>query len=1146
MVQVEPGVAPAQQHALGHDRRNDGWTAHRPGPGLFAHAHPGFAASPHGRCCRSRGRHRALETQQAGRRGRAQREWRIDDRRQDAGDDAHRRVPPWAGVPRCRRGPAIAAENRNHVARAAFEPLLGRRNKPQHHSIAGLHLEYAAVGAGQRVLLDRRAPDELGHRLQHHRAHDRVFEQRATVAGPGQAAGAGARTQMPQRLVAQPLVDDAAQVVVGRRHETHDRAGDGPRGEVVVLPPPGPLQLGIVEHGPGHRRLDRGVVRLQELRHPLAQVLAVTLRDVAHGLGRLRLEGVARRRIEGAGVARGLLLVEGPVEAIRHQVAVFLQSEPVFQEARQDMPGDIAHVDVQFPARLAVRARARVGIGDPCLQNIVGIGARVRVPVFERELLDRAVAGRRLTVVLGAGVQAQEDRPDGLRQPLLIAVHRVAQIDVGQDLLDPVCVRHQHAVGRAQQAAVRMADRGPDRSGPIFAPALRIFERRFPTGQGDLRADAGFERAQAFDIRQAFCHVPGNRRRLGRGGGPGSGLGPHGQVLDTVQGRGEEIGAPGQAHQRRRLDGEFVVAVECHANDAAPVFETEEALAPGLGDAADRIGRGRRCTRTVATRQPALHDLELLADAGVVGHEEQALLVAALRHRVGVRHAAPKQPRRPGSGHRAHFVQLDAVARAGVGAPDVGRERALGASRVLVVIEIVQALSGGDQWRAVGVAAHQLGLDEIGIEPDGGDGGVERRDVLLQLAHDQVTRVLQQRPQFGAERGLRVGRIGMTHQCFAQMDLVRKEEGVLGAEYRIGVAIGVAEVIDDVFALVEVAAQPLDRQGPHAFGQCGETVFQFLGERGFAGAADSHVQQGVYGVQRHAGHVGWRCPCRIVDRGRPVQRGQRPAPRVVGLHIAEHAGPALHALLELDRQPVEHLFAHTAGPQALERQCDIDAALRSRPRALGRRHELAQEGGRGSRAVEGHQADAAPLGTLDRTQDAGLRARRQGGVGGRQWRLLACRRQRPALHQPHQCAAQAFAGGVLDVGAVLAGLPHANELRQQLVGGVVQQFAVRCLRRVQVGQAIDAGQPLQTLLDAFALARRNGLGRVPGERPGLRVAVALDQLPRDVLGIRDRALGDKKVDVGLAALEPVLHAQRGGIAFRHRRRAVIERRVDLP
>ena len=74
--------------------------------------------------------------------------------------------------------------------------------------------------------------------------------------------------------------------------------------------------------------------------------------------------------------------------------------------------------------------------------------------------------------------------------------------------------------------------------------------------------------------------------------------------------------------------------------------------------------------------------------------------------------------------------------------------------------------------------------------------------------------------------------------------------------------------------------------------------------------------------------------------------------------------------------------------------------------------------------------------------------------------------------------------------------------------------------------------------------RRHGWGRLC-EGSGLRVPVVTNELPGDVLGVRDRRADCQEIDVRLASLELVLCPERREIALRHERSAVVEGGVDL-
>src|SRR4029077_1469117 len=85
----------------------------------------------------------------------------------------------------------------------------------------------------------------------------------------------------------------------------------------------------------------------------------------------------------------------------------------------------------------------------------------------------------------------------------------------------------------------------------------------------------------------------------------------------------KEIFAPFQAYERTGFVVEPVRTVELHTNGLAFMLETEMSNPARLGETQEGIAFPRIGAGAVAAGQPALHHLELFAEAGVVGHEDE-------------------------------------------------------------------------------------------------------------------------------------------------------------------------------------------------------------------------------------------------------------------------------------------------------------------------------------------------------------------------------------------------------------------------------------------------------------------------------------------------------------------------------------------
>ena len=387
-----------------------------------------------------------------------------------------------------------------------------------------------------------------------------------------------------------------------------------------------------------------------------------------------------------AGVEDRIARLPTPVEAAPDKTAyglASLQTEPELAQVSQGTFDHVAAIDEQLPTRLG---------------RCLGIGNAVRLQFSQRlfrglaacaealavaDLLNRLVALERLRRVLRiAAVHAQKDRADRLAQALLVAGDGVALGDVGQHLVDQRARADQQAIGHAQYAAVVLADRRPDGRAVIFRQRLAVFQRDLP-GQGRCGlAGFGLQPAQPLDLAQAI------------GGGPGQVAlrlpGASQQELPAIVRWREGVQAPLQRDQRLRLLAQIVRPVHRHVDGAALVLEAEIALAPRFRHPEEGAGGGRETVAAVAAGQPALDHFELLADAGVVGHEHQATVGVeiGLGGRSPIRQASAHEARRPVAGDRAGEGG-GLVAR--VGTADVRPQRAAPAVRVEQVVEVVDA-----------------------------------------------------------------------------------------------------------------------------------------------------------------------------------------------------------------------------------------------------------------------------------------------------------------------------------------------------------------------------------------------------------------------------------------------------------------------
>src|SRR5262249_15610891 len=131
--------------------------------------------------------------------------------------------------------------------------------------------------------------------------------------------------------------------------------------------------------------------------------------------------------------------------------------------------------------------------------------------------------------------------------------------------------------------------------------------------------------------------------------------------------RDEEIRAPAEPDQRRAG-----LVVEGDAQDSSGILEPERPWSAHLWDAEEGIAFSGEHVGAVPAGDPALDRLELLCDAGVVGHEDQAAFRVLVICVAGpVRHPAT---------YDARDQALPRVAR--IGTSNVGLKRTLAPERV--------------------------------------------------------------------------------------------------------------------------------------------------------------------------------------------------------------------------------------------------------------------------------------------------------------------------------------------------------------------------------------------------------------------------------------------------------------------------------
>ena len=217
-----------------------------------------------------------------------------------------------------------------------------------------------------------------------------------------------------------------------------------------------------------------------------------------------------------------------------------------------------------------------------------------------------------------------------------------------------------------------LANGCPDRCCCEFAFGIRIFQRGFPGAKGFGLAEAGFDIAEPCDLLFAVVRTPYHRTLVALR--CGSLL----QARKRLPGRREQIGSPLQPHERTRLVVKPVGAVERHPDGLLFVFEAKIAPTAGFGHAKQRIALARIRTRAVGAVQPTLHQFVLLAQIGIIRHEDKpALLFEAVSRSLpimpaanvsAVGHAATDEAGRPAAGFRVPDPRICA--------PDMGMKRA--------------------------------------------------------------------------------------------------------------------------------------------------------------------------------------------------------------------------------------------------------------------------------------------------------------------------------------------------------------------------------------------------------------------------------------------------------------------------------------
>ncbi len=621
------------------------------------------------------------------------------------------------------------------------------------------------------------------------------------------------------------------------------------------------------------------------------------------------------------------------------------------------------------------------------------------------------------------------------------------------------------------------------------------------------------------------------------------------------------------------------------------MLETEMPKPAGFGEAEERIAFAGGRSRAVAAGEPALHHLELLAEAGIVGHENQA----ALRLRGGfgglqvvtvdgrtVGHAAPDDPGGPGAGIRPG----DRDTR--IGAPYVRVKRTQLGLRIGVVVEVVEALVG--RWsRGQGLAglrmagrpaSHHLGHQHLArqgrcvragrlgrLSRGAGQDVLELLDILSQLAQRHETAVAEHRVStIGriAKRRRLVGEVRVAAQNLAEMHLIGIAlAGLALVQHRIRSAVGETEMVLHAGS-IPLPLHPLNRERPDArihldqaahFGHQRSSrirrrlrVFiRVLGQQ-------AKLKDGMDGAHADARRRIIFAQVRRTDAERPVACRKAPALGMIPAHVAEQAGASLHALHKLFRQCAHLRVGQSGVAQPLDRECDVGNDLpRGQGVGFGRHLQDFEKSRQRGRTGELQEQQAAVIRSGVGGQDPALHVaailqRQFGRQGERQ--LAPHRRHVGRRHQPEQGLFIAKAGA-RDAFGVNGVVDHGDEFRQQLVGGPMQNHPVMRPRRIEVGQMVERRQR------AYAVAKRRPAGSFDGERlaeAGIGridadLAVDLEyRASRNVLRRRNSDLRDDPIGAWArgSPIDALLHPQEARIIHGQVRGGIEEIGFGLP
>ena len=715
---------------------------------------------------------------------------------------------------------------------------------------------------------------------------------------------------------------------------------------------------------------------------------------------------------------------------------------------------------------------------------------------------------------------------------------------VAQDLVDAPAARDQHAIGSAQHTTA-LAHRRPQRCTVQVLLRTRVLDGELPgVTRGDI-AILDEHILEPLDRALAFLGLPrGLHRELGRRALT--------QPVERVQRRREQVSTPPQADEGLGFLELRRTAVERDAE--GPVrsvlsgLEAEVALTrigharprrarlghARFGHAEEGVALAGETARAVAATDPALHHLELLGDARVEGDEDEAAIgvvavlgitlvgLVARQHASlrPVRHAAADDSR--ASPTRSLLPSGRPGAR--IDAADVGVEGAAAALRIVLEGEVLVdrvrlrrcRVGVFDQRTTALPAAHHLGQHQVAAQSAAAGrlahGHAQARHVLPQLAHDHEAAVVQ---EVQARLLLRVvcdrrevGFVVVTEQHLAEVHLVRvRDRPRRRRELWLPVAVGEAEVLHHAARAIAQALHRLHAQHAHA----GERTAAVGDEPGhelvhhvvrFARIVDPALRIGP-GADLHD-HVHGRhlhLDRRRIGRQVPVRARQRPAARMVGAKVAEHAGTRLHAFLELLRQPAGQLgLAHAQTPQALEGhgrvveradagmfapEIELEPAVRLHDRAGDARAQHAQELGARHRIVKREQHQAGMRDLVVAGEDAALHVAGVGHARPGRWqrrhRARADQLGLPSGLQPVQLAIEAHADRADDFGQQVRVLDQRQELRQQVACGAQQHVTVRRAGQVEVGHAEQQRQRLQALAQGVDGVQRRGLPDLVGD-----------------------------------------------------------------